>query len=260
MTRKARVVMLMAITLITAGVMFSFPAFPQNLDYHNFADQRALWGIPHFGDVLSNLPFVLVGFWGLWVCREVSSDSSRIADSRERIPLLIIFSGMVLVGIGSAYYHFSPSNETLLWDRLPISLVTMAVVAMIICERWDVKTGVLWLGPLMALGLASVMVWQVTENAGQGDLRLYAWAMLYPIVLIPLLIILFPARYTGIGYLFLMLGLHVVAKLFEFLDRSIFEKLGGVVSGHSLKHLFAAGAIYSLILYVQNRRTIEKES
>ena len=69
MTRRARVVLLMAITLITALVMFSFPAIPQNSDYHNFADQRALWGIPHFGDVLSNLPFVLVGFWGLWVCR-----------------------------------------------------------------------------------------------------------------------------------------------------------------------------------------------
>jgi len=260
MTRRARIILLVAITLITALVTFSFPAIPQDPDYHNFADQRALWGIPHFGDVLSNLPFILVGFWGLWVCRMAAGDPSRMADSRERFPLLTAFSGMVLVGIGSAYYHFDPSNETLLWDRLPITLVFMAIVAMIICERVNVKAGVLLLGPLLILGLVSVIYWQATELAGQGDLRLYGFVLFYPVLFIPLLIVLFPPRYTGIGYLYQMLGLYVAAKLFEFLDRPIFEKLGGVISGHSLKHLFAAGAIYSLILYVQKRRMIGKEN
>ena len=258
MTRTARIVLLVAITLFSVLITFSFPAFPQNPDYHNFADQRALWGIPHFGDVLSNLPFILVGFWGLWVCR--MADPSRMADARERFPLWIVFSGMVLVGIGSAYYHFAPSNETLVWDRLPIALVIMAVVAMIICERWDVKTGILLLGPLLLLGLASVMYWQATELAGQGDLRFYGFVMFYPILLIPLFVVLFPPRYTGIGYLYQMLGLHIAAKLFEFLDRSIFEMLGGVMSGHTLKHLFAAGAICSLIFYIQNRQRIDRET
>jgi len=258
MTRRARIILLVAITLITALVTFSFPAIPQDPGYHNFADQRALWGIPHFGDVLSNLPFILVGFWGLWVCRMAAGDPSRMADSREQFPLLTVFSAMVLVGIGSAYYHFSPSNETLLWDRLPIALVFMAIVAMIICERVDVKAGVFWLGPLLILGLVSVVYWQATELAGQGDLRLYGFVLFYPVLFIPLLIVLFPPRYTGIGYLYQMLALYVAAKLFEFLDWPIFEKLGGVMSGHSLKHLFAAGAIYSLILYVQKRRMIAR--
>ena len=91
-----------------------------------------------------------------------------MADSRERLPLWVVFSGMVLVGIGSAYYHYAPSNETLLWDRLPIALVFMAIVAMIICERLDVKVGVLLLGPLLLLGGVSVVYWQATELAGQG--------------------------------------------------------------------------------------------
>ena len=258
MTRNLRVILLVAITLLSVFITFSFPALPQDPDYHNFADQRALWGIPHFGDVLSNLPFVLVGIWGLRVCQRVGP--SRMADARERLPLWVVFSGMVLVGIGSAYYHFAPSNETLVWDRLPIALVIMAVVAMIICERWNVKTGILLLGPLLLLGLASVVYWQATELAGQGDLRFYAFVMLYPIVLIPLLVVLFPPRYTGIGYLYQMLGLHMIAKMFEFMDRSIFEILGGMMSGHTLKHLFAAGAICSLIFYIQNRRLIDTEN
>ena len=256
MTRTARMVLLVAITLISVLIIFSFPAVPQDRDYHNFADQRALWGIPHFADVLSNLPFILVGFWGLWVCRKVAGDPSRMADARERFPLCVIFSEIVMVGFGSAYYHVAPSNETLLWDRLPIALVIMAVVAMILCERWDVKTGILLLGPLLLLGLASVMYWQATELAGQGDLRFYGFVMLYPILLIPLLVVLFPPRYTGMGYLYQMLGWHVIAKLFEFMDRSIFEMLAGLMSGHTLKHLFAAGAICSLIFYIQKRRLI----
>lgn len=259
MTRTARMVLLVAITLISVLIIFSFPAVPQDRDYHNFADQRALWGIPHFADVLSNLPFILVGFWGLWVCRKVAGDPSRMADARERFPLWVIFSGIVMVGFGSAYYHVAPSNETLLWDRLPIALVIMAVVAMILCERWDVKTGILLLGPLLLLGLASVMYWQATELAGQGDLRFYGFVMLYPILLIPLLVVLFPPRHTGMGYLYQMLGLHVIAKLFEFMDRSIFEMLRGLMSGHTLKHLFAAGAICSLIFYIQKRRLIARK-
>ena len=260
MTRTTRIVLLVTITLITVVITFSFPAIPQDPEYHKFADQRVLWGIPHFGDVLSNLPFILMGFLGLWVCRRVAGDPTRMADSRERFPLLTVFSGMVLVGIGSAYYHFAPSNETLLWDRLPIALVFMAIVAMIICERVDVRAGVLLLGPLSILGLASVVYWQATELAGQGDLRLYGFVLFYPVLFIPLLIVLFPPRYTGIGILYEMLGLYVAAKLFEFLDRPIFEKLGGVMSGHTLKHLFAAGAIYSLIRYVQNRQRIDREN
>jgi len=210
--------------------------------------------------VLSNLPFILVGVWGLRVCRRVTGDLSRMVDARERFPLATIFSGMVLVGIGSAYYHFAPSNETLLWDRLPIALVFMAIVAMMICERIDVRVGLLLLGPLLILGLVSVVYWSMTEAVGQGDLRLYGFVVFYPVVFIPLLIVLFPPRYTGIGYLYEMLGLYVAAKLFEFLDRPIYENLGEMMSGHTLKHLFAAGAIYSLIRYVQNRRAMDPEN
>src|SRR3990172_102797 len=34
-------------------------------NYHNFADQRALWGVSNFWNVVSNLPFLLVALWGL---------------------------------------------------------------------------------------------------------------------------------------------------------------------------------------------------
>ncbi len=33
---------------------------PQPLSYHNFADQRTVWGINNFGDVITNLAFILI--------------------------------------------------------------------------------------------------------------------------------------------------------------------------------------------------------
>ena len=40
------------------------PAIPQDQAYHQFADQRTLLGIPNFWNVVSNIPFVVVGVVG----------------------------------------------------------------------------------------------------------------------------------------------------------------------------------------------------
>ena len=44
------------VSLIGLGFL---PPIAQDPLYHAFADQRALLGVPHFWNVVSNLPFVL---------------------------------------------------------------------------------------------------------------------------------------------------------------------------------------------------------
>src|SRR5688572_14775950 len=95
------------------------PPFAQPLWYHDFADQRCLCGIPHALNVVSNLPFLIVGLWGLGFLLGPKAASGRaFQDPRECRAYLVFFAALALTGVGSAYYHADPTNDRLLWDRL----------------------------------------------------------------------------------------------------------------------------------------------
>jgi hypothetical protein len=240
-------------TTVIAVIAVLLPPIPQPQWYHMFADQRAFFGFPNFNDVFSNLPFAVVGLWGLLFLFQ--SNERRFHDSRERWPYVIVFAGLLLTAFGSAYYHLRPRNETLVWDRLPMTLVFMSLLASIVAERISLRAG-LWLLPiLLAIGVVSVLQWRVSELRGAGDLRFYAAVQLYAVLF--LLIALFlPSHYTRGRDLAIIAGFYVVAKILEALDRPIFE-LGHIVSGHTLKHLAAACAGYWILRMLQKRRPIE---
>jgi hypothetical protein len=102
---------------------------------------------------------------------------------------------------------------------------------------------VILLLPLVAIGIASVLYWSATERAGAGDLRPYILVQALPIVLVPYLALAWRGRYLPWGDLFISGGLYVLAKVLEVGDAAIFS-LGGIVSGHTLKHLAAAAGAY----------------
>jgi hypothetical protein len=116
------------------------PRTPQPLSYHHFADQRGWLGVPNFGDVASNFLFFLAGVWGL-VFLFVKSNRDQFIDPRERWPYAFVFVGLVLTAFGSAYYHLAPDNARLVWDRLPMTIVFMPLVAALIAERINIKLG-----------------------------------------------------------------------------------------------------------------------
>src|SRR5262249_11318049 len=149
--------------------------------------------------------------------------------------------------LGSAWYHLAPSNASLVWDRLPMSVGFMALLAGVIAERIDVRLGLWLLAPLVLLGLVGVLTWGASERAGAGDLRLYAFVQCFPLVAIPLVLALTPRTYGDSWVYFVVMGVYVLAKLAEVGDRAIFVALGGVVSGHTLKHLIAALAVAFLV-------------
>jgi len=255
-TRTAIWLMVLAAAVV-AAVAFLLPPIPQPQWYHMFADQRAFFGIPNFNDVVSNLPFAVVGLWGLAFVLRFDGKQGRthFLDNRERWPYAVVFAGLLLTAFGSAYYHVQPRNETLVWDRLPMTLVFMSLLAAIVAERISLRAG-FWLLPiLLAIGVISVLQWRVSEQRGAGDLRFYATVQLFAVVF--LLIALFlRSRYTRGRDLAFIAGFYVLAKILEALDRPIFE-LGHIVSGHTLKHLAAACAGYWILRMLLKRQPVD---
>lgn len=244
-------------TLLTATVtLFLLPRIPQNPAYHNFADQRTLLGIPNCLNVISNAPFLIVGVWGISVVNAGAATSgARFIDPRERWPYLIFFVGVALTAFGSSYYHLQPTNNSLVWDRLPMTIGFMALVAAVISERLSVKAGVLLLAPLLTLGIGSVVYWNMTETAGRGDLRPYGLVQFGSFLALLLLIGLYAPRYSRGSDFVISLAIYGLAKVFEVTDRQILA-LGGIVSGHTLKHLAAAVSAYWILRMLQLRLPI----
>jgi hypothetical protein len=229
---------LVAFTLLAVAAAFLLPAMPQPLDYHHFADERAAFGIGNFLDVVSNVAFLLAGLAGLVV---VFSGRACFESPGERWPYAVFFLGVLLTAAGSAYYHLSPDNETLFWDRLPMTIAFMGLLSSQIVDRVSVRAGLALLVPMLLVGMGSVVYWIVTERMGAGNVLPYGILQGYSVVVLLLMATLHRSRYTRANDVYFIFGWYVLAKVLESLDGEILA-LGHVVSGHSLKHVAAAAA------------------
>jgi hypothetical protein len=214
------------------------PPISQNQNYHDFADQRTVLGIPHFWNVVSNLPFIAVGVAGLGLFRRNPA-------------IAFLFLAIAMTGFGSGYYHLDPNDRTLFWDRLPMAIGFMIILAIAVEDRLDAKIGAILLWPLIAVGVFSLLLWRWT-----GDLRLYGWVQFFPCLALPLLFLLFPPKYSGTSCWIIAAVLYACAKLFEFYDHAIYS-VGSILSGHTLKHVAAAAACYAILRYFQKRQPIQ---
>jgi hypothetical protein len=256
---QARALGFLGLGIVGLGIVFCLPPIPQPQGYHAFADDRTMLGVPNFLNVASNLPFLVVGVLGLMLLlrQDTIGPEGPIRERPERWPLLVLFTGVLLTAFGSAYYHLAPDNNRLVWDRLPMTVAFMGFFASMIGERISVQAGAWLLWPLVWLGFASVLNWHLGERQNAGDLRLYGFVQFYPMLTIPLLMYLFPPRYTCWGYVIVALGWYLFAKVLEAgpVDHGLYE-MGQVVSGHTLKHLAAALGACWLLLMIKNRRPL----
>jgi len=253
-SRSKAIALFVATAALVAVIALRLRPIPQPLSYHHFADQRGWLGIPNFGDVASNLCFAIVGIWGLIFLLRLSPQElpDHFVDSRERWPYVLVFTGLLLTAFGSSHYHLAPDNARLVWDRLPMTIVFMAMVAALMMERISVQAG-LWLLPLLlAIGVASVVQWHLSEVRGHSDLRFYAAVQIYSASVL-LLALWLPARYTRSFDFAVIAAFYALAKILESADRRVFDA-GHMVSGHTLKHLAAAGAGYWILKMLQKRR------
>ena len=245
------------IILLVVGFLASEP-IPQDPTYHAFADGRRLLSIPNFLNVISNLPFLIVGAWGLFY---VHQHGEKVCVPTLRPAYVVFFVGILTTAIGSGYYHLAPGNETLIWDRLPMTIGFAGMFTIIIGEFVSVRAARSLLLPLLFIGAVSVGYWAITEASGSGDLRPYAVVQFLPMLLIPIILVRYPAYFNSKKYFWLMIGFYVIAKIFEQLDAGIYD-FGYWVSGHSLKHLAASltPAVMLYALAVRNRETIMRSA
>lgn len=226
------------IILSSLAAITQMPAIPQSHDYHLFVDDRPMHCIHNFWNVISNLPFLIIGLIGL----------ARLRHQNSSFPAasIILFTSIALVAFGSSYYHLMPSHQTLLWDRLPIALAFMSLFCMAIHDYASQPWGKRLLLPLLLAGGSAVLHWYYSELRGAGDLRIYILVQLLPILIIPCLLLgLNPDKRETKQY-WTVLCFYLLAKACEYYDGEIFE-FTRMISGHSLKHIMAAWGLYYLL-------------
>ena len=240
--------------LFIGGYLLLTPATRQPQIYYNFADQRPMLGVPHMLNVASNLPFLVVGVWGMiFMASAKSRRPGAFLEGSERWAYWIYFIGLALTGIGSSYFHANPNNDTLVSDRIGLAMTFMALFTAIMAERLNWQLSAPLLGPMVALGVGSVLYWHWTETEDAGDLRFYFVVQFFPLVALPLLFLFFTPRYTGTSEMIASLACYGLAKALEILDANVYAQ-GGLVSGHTLKHLVAGISAYLVLLMLQRRR------
>ncbi|MDT8363817.1 MAG: alkaline phytoceramidase [Nitrosomonas sp.] len=208
--------------LILLMIAMIMPPIAQSQLYHAFADQRGFLGIPNFGDVVSNLPFLLIGATGIiflqhdkWYGRKKDLTGSRSAYQ-------LVFLSTVLAFPSSAYYHWAPNNTSLLLDRLPIAIGMMALLAAVLLERISLRRPNLLLTAFVSLGAASVVYWYWSEQNGAGNLNFYITVQFGALLLVALLARFYPSRHSRAHDLYGVLGWYGLAKIAEMLDEPIY--------------------------------------
>jgi hypothetical protein len=246
---RARVWLVFLLMMVGLAAVFILPPLRQPQGYHQFADRRAVFSIPNFLNVASNGPLLTVGLMGLRFLAQKHrrNEPGGFIASSERWAYVVFFFGVTLTGFGSACYHWRPSDSTLVWDRLPMTLTFMSMLAATITERIHAKLGVRLLAPLVVAGVACVFYWQWT-----GNLWPYAGVQFYSLFLMGLMIWLFPPRYRRTADLLWVIGIYALAKAAEACDQAILNT-AMLLSGHTLKHLIAAVAVFWLLRMLSKR-------
>ncbi len=232
--------LLALIVLGSLTALLSQAPFGQDQEYHNFADRRSLAGVPNFGDVASNLMFLIAGLAGLWVCW--TRDLGRLESA-----WVVMFAGIALVGVASSYYHWSPNDYTLVWDRMSLTVGFMGLFIAILGEYVSERFRSLLI-PAVLLGVGSVLYWNWFQ-----DLRFYYWIQMVPLVTLPFVMFLYPGKFKHQSLLLGGAIWYGLAKLAELGDRVIFSSTQGFISGHTIKHILAGIGCFFILVMLNQR-------
>jgi len=241
-------VLLLSLVVALAVLLQWLPPLAQPLEYHRFADGRGWLGVPNFLNVMSNMAFLLVAALVLRVL------AGTAGTGAERLPYGVLFIALAATGIGSAYYHLAPDNHSLFWDRLPMSAAFAALVAAQVGERWSPRAGIWSLAVLVAAGVGTVLWWRYSAVIGRENILPYVGFQGGALLAVSILLLL-PARYSHGACLLAGIFLYAIALGAELFDHIIFS-WGQGVSGHTVKHVLAALAVYQVVRMLRLRRRV----
>lgn len=255
MQHKKRIAFLIVQVLLIVLAVFA-PRVGQRPDYHSFADQNMLWGIPNFQNVVSNIIFLLAGVYGI-----LRISKTRVSGHEQRY-LLTFAIGVLLTSFGSAYYHWNPINQTLVWDRLPMTLGFVGFFCWILHAAVSEKWARLSYIPLVLFGIGSIFYWDYTESQGGGDLRPYYLLQFGTMINCLLVLIFFRENAFAKKASWILFLYYFAAKLIEAKDDELFMTTHQMLSGHVAKHLLAGiGCLlffryYHLVMSSPKRQTV----
>jgi len=233
---------------------------------HPLADGRTLAGLPNAVDVLSNLPFLVVGLLGLYRLHGLEHAHAHGHDAGapphlhdDDLPVnaldcaWLFFAGLVLVAAASAFFHLQPDDALRLsGDRAAMAVAFAGVIGLAVCDRVSQRAG--WPAACVALaaGLLAVAVFQE-----YGNVMPWAVVQFGGMVLVVAMALMRPTP-GGTRVMRLRLGgivaCYALAKLLEMTDGAIFEATQQLISGHSLKHIVAALAALPVLQAVRGLR------
>lgn len=227
------------------------PAVLQPEGFHGFADQRLWLGLPNAADVLSNLPFALWGVVGLWACWRVRF----ISDPTQRALAALFFAGLIVTTAASSWYHLQPDDRGLAVDRWGMVVAFAGLLGLAVTGRVSARAGRAVALATLLLGPVSVWVWLASGNVLPwavlqfGSMALVLWmASSKPTPGA------WPVRWT------LVIAIYALAKVLEQADLLLFAWDGGWLSGHSLKHVVASLAAWTVVFAMQQMQRAAKQN
>ena len=224
------------LALLTAAIFGPFVAQPGHL--HGFVDQRSWWGIACAMDVLSNLPFALLGLMGL-VC--LFSHRRQIPWTQRGLATLF-FIGLTVTAAASSWYHSQADDAGLAIDRLGMVVAFAGLLGLAAADRISPRAGValglavLVLGPLSVwvwFALGNVLAWAALQFGSMALVLWLAWVKPIPGAL--------AVRWGWV------IVIYAIAKIFEQADEAVYALSSQLVSGHSIKHVVASFAALPII-------------
>lgn len=239
--------------LISSIILQQVGVFHLSEEYHSFADHRELLGVHSFWNVVSNISFIGIGFYMFYKYRN---------NKENNINLWITVIGSILVFLGSSYYHYSPDNNALLWDRLPMALVFSGIFMYSVIKlnllnfvslknKFSIGYGI--------FSILCVVLWYIGTIIDVNLIGAYVFLQFGGMVLLGLMAHIAHRRNEKILYnkIISLLFIYVVAKLFEHYDQQIFTVTYEIISGHSIKHLVSALALYVWLKPKKNENKIK---
>lgn len=223
---------------IGAALQFVWP-LSQPASYHHFADERSLGMLPNAADVLSNLVILAAGLVNCgWVIRHASRPPLQF-------PAMVVAGpGLILTAFGSAYYHAAPSDATLVWDRLPMTIVFAGILAMLWSSVTRQRVGWLQMLILVVVSLATVEYWLAFDS-------LWPYAILQFGGLAAVVGMTVARKVDAPFAWALVIVFYGLAKVFESLDWQVWAVTGHLFAGHAVKHIASGFAGAALLLIAQ---------
>ncbi|PSV49609.1 ceramidase domain-containing protein [Photobacterium indicum] len=246
--KKVTGLIVIAAVLTLAAIIFS--PIKQSGNFYDYADQRMFFSIPNFWNVISNLPFLYVGLKGLQLFRQ----RSVAIEPNIVLQYPFFFFAIMLTFFASSYYHLTPNDFTLMFDRIPITLAFIALYCIILTEFVSRDAGRWLFFPMIVYGFLSIVYWYITTlQNGRGDMSAYVLIQVIPIIHFPIILYFFCSRFTHRQYYLYALIAYVLSKWAESNDDEIYALLGGI-SGHSVKHVIAALGAYFIYIGFRERK------